>query len=247
MKRSELQKPFSVGLVDLNGDGAYADRGTVARKYPRYMPACYSAISEDAHRWYLAPWRKTMKIYPQLFFVVGKDIAAKDPDCCTGAVMGIGLGLASSDDGVAAASKDPAIRDRFMCYWYSLYSDDSQVLAQDMKEGVNARDLVLTIESPTLGKHVFDQKLLQFDPEELLREMNYLIPFQKYDLISLGASDKPITLPVDRKFQSGEVITVSCPQLGKLEIVVDDQRDPNTIMNGWSPRPFFLDPEFGRT
>ena len=246
MKRSELQKPFSVGLVDLNGDGAYADRGMKARSYPRYMPACYSAISEDEHHWYLAPWRKTMKIYPQLVFVVGKDIAVKDPDACTGAVMGIGLGLASSDDGVVAASKDPAVRDRFMCYWYSLYSDNSQVLAQDMTEGVDARDLVLTIESPTLGKHVFDQKLLQFDPEELMREMNCIVPFRKYDLISLGAADKPITLGVDQKFQPGEVITISCPQLGKLEIAVDDQRDPNVVINGWSPRPFFMDPDFGR-
>ncbi len=246
MKRCDLPMPFSVGLVDINSAGAYADRGMTTRCYPRYMPACYTAISEDEHRWYLAPWRKNMKIYPQLFFVVGKDIAAKDPDGCTGAVLGIGMGLASSDDGTVAASKDPAIRDRFMCYWYSLYSDDSQVLAQDMRCDVEARSIKLTIESPTLGKHVFDQNLLQFDPEQLLREMNYLVPFQKYDLISLGAADKPIYLPMDKKFNPGEVITISCPELGKLEIVVDDQRDPETIMNGWSPRPFFLDPEWNQ-
>lgn len=246
MKRCDLPMPFSVGLVDINSAGAYADRGMTTRCYPRYMPACYTAISEDEHRWYLAPWRKNMKIYPQLFFVVGKNIAAKDPDGCTGAVLGIGMGLASSDDGTVAASKDPAIRDRFMCYWYSLYSDDSQVLAQDMRCDVEARSIKLTIESPTLGKHVFDQNLLQFDPEQLLREMNYLVPFQKYDLISLGAADKPIYLPMDKKFNPGEVITISCPELGKLEIVVDDQRDPETIMNGWSPRPFFLDPEWNQ-
>ena len=86
MKRNDFPKPFSVGLVDINSDGAYADRGMPTRSYPRYMPACYTAISEDEHRWYLAPWRKNMKIYPQLFFIVGKDIAVKDTDGCTGAV-----------------------------------------------------------------------------------------------------------------------------------------------------------------
>lgn len=246
MKRCDFPKPFSVGLVDINAEGAYADRGMPTRSYPRYMPACYTAISEDEHRWYLAPWRKTMKIYPQLFFVVGKDIGVKDPDACTGAVLGIGMGLASSDDGIVMASKDPAVRDKFMCYWYSLYSDDSQVLAQKMEAGLDARDLKLTIESPTLGKHEFDQSQLLFDPEEVIREMNCIVPFQKYDLISLGAADKPVTLPADKKFNPGEVITISCPELGKLEIVVDDQRDPGIFMNGWSPRPFFLDPEWNQ-
>ena len=246
MKQNDFPKPFSVGLVDINSDGAYADRGMPTRSYPRYMPACYTAISEDEHRWYLAPWRKTMKIYPQLFFIVGKDIAVKDADACADAVLGIGMGLASSDDGTVMASKDPAVRDKFMCYWYSLYSDDSQVLDQEMKAGLDARKLKLTIESPTLGKRVFDQSQLLFDPEEVMREMNCIVPFRKYDLISLGAADKPITLPADKKFAPGEVITISCPELGKLEIVVDDQRDPGTIMNGWSPRPFFLDPEWNK-
>lgn len=246
MKRCDLPKPFSVGLVDLNGDGAYTDRGITARLYPRYMPACYSAISDDEHRWILDPWRKNMKIYPQLFFIVSRDIPVNDPENCANAVLGIGMGLASSDDGIVMASKDPAVRDRFMCYWYSLYSDNSQVLAQELRSSVPARSVKLTVESPTLGKHVFDQSKLQFDPEQLMAEMNCIVPFQKYDLISLGASDTPISLPVDRKFGEGEVITVSSPELGTLEIVVDDRRDPEKIMNGWSPRPFFLEPEWNK-
>ena len=38
-----------------------------------------------------------------------------------------------------------------------------------------------------------------------------------------------------------EVITLTCPQLGRLEIAVEDNRDPNTVMRGWSPRPYFLE------
>ena len=113
-----------------------------------------------------------------------------------------------------------------------------------MVAGVKARDLKLTIESPTIGKVVFDQANLQFDPEEVVREMNIIVPMRKHDLICLGAADKPIDLTVDKKFQPGEVITLSCPELGKLEITVDDQRDPNVVIPGWKPREFFLEPGY---
>ena len=131
-----------------------------------------------------------------------------------------------------------------MCYWYSLYSNGAQLLAQNMVAGLNARDLKLAIESPTLGKVVFDQANLQFDPEELVREMNIIVPMRKYDLICLGAADKPIDLPADKKFRPGEVITLSCPELGKLEITVDDRRDPAVVIPGWKPREFFLEPGY---
>ena len=78
-------------------------------------------------------------------------------------------------------------------------------------------------------------------PEELVREMNHLIPFKKYDLVSLGAADQPIELPIHKILPPGEVITLTCPQLGRLEIAVEDNRDPNTVMRGWSPRPYFLE------
>jgi hypothetical protein len=79
------------------------------------------------------------------------------------------------------------------------------------------------------------------EKEELVREMNHLIPFKKYDLVSLGAADQPIELPVHKILPPGEVITLTCPQLGRLEIAVEDNRDPNTVMRGWSPRPYFLE------
>lgn len=244
MKRSDFPKPFTTCLVDLNSEAAYADHGMAMRKYPRLLPVPYSSVSEDDGKLLLEPWRKNMKFYPQLFFLVAHDVAVKDEDACGNAVLGIGLGLATSDDGVILVADDPSPRDKQICYWYGLYSDGSQVLAQEMTAGLNARDLKVTIESPTLGKHVFDQKDLQFDPVELLKEMNVLIPYKKYDLFSLGAAGTPISVPVDKKFQLGEVITISCPELGKLEITVDDRRDPDRLIPGWKPREFFLEPGY---
>ena len=244
MKRSDFPKPFTTCLVDINSPGAYADRGMEPRSYPRLMPMPYRSIAPSENTLVLEPWRKNMKLYPQLYFLVSHDTAAKDEASCADCVLGIGMGLGSSDDGIVMASEDPAVRDRFMCYWYSLYSDSAQLLGQDMVSGVNARDLKLTIESPTIGKLVFDQANLQFDPEELVREMNIIVPMRKYDLICLGAADKPINIPMDKKFGPGEVITLSCPELGKLEITVDDQRDPQVIIPGWKPRDYFMQPGY---
>lgn len=243
MKRNDFPTPFTTCLLDINSEAAYADIGLAMRKYPRISPVPYSSVSADGTL-LLENWRKNMKFYPQLYFMVAYDVAPKNPDACADAVLGIGLGLATSDDGVQLASKDPSPRDQMMCYWYSLYSDGSQVLSQELKSGLNARDLVLTIESPTLGKHVFDQKNLQFDPVELLTGMNQMIAYRKYDLFSLGAAGTPVAVPADEKFLPGEVITISCPELGKLEIPVDDQRDPDHFINGWKPRAYFLEPGY---
>ena len=242
MKRSDFPKPFTTCLVDLNSEAAYADVGMAMRRYPRLLPVPYDTVAPEG-KLVLEPWRKNLKLYPQLYFLVSHDVAHRDYDACKDAVLGIGLGLAISDDGVVQASKDPTPRDRHMCYWYSLYSDGSQVLSDELFAGINARDLQLTVESETLGQQVFDQKDLQFDPAELLRQMNKLIPYRQYDLFSLGAAGTPISVPADKKFLPGEVITVSCPELGKLEIPVEDLREPETFIPGWSPRPFFLETE----
>lgn len=243
MKRSDFPKPFTTCLVDLNSEAAYADHGMAMRRYPRLLPVPYDTVAPDG-KLVLEPWRKNLKLYPQLYFLVSHDVAHRDPEACKDAVLGIGLGLAISDDGIVQVSKDPTPRDQQICYWYSLYSDGSQVLSQELTAGVNARDLQLTVKSETLGCHVFDQKQLQFDPAELLRQMNKLIPYRQYDLFSLGAAGTPVSIPVDKKFLPGEVITVSCPELGKLEIPVEDLREPETFITGWKPRDYFMSPEF---
>lgn len=244
MKRSDFPRPFTTCLVDINSEGAYADRGMTPRCYPRLMPTRYRSILPEGSTLVLEPWRKNLKLYPQLYFMAAKDTQVKDEASCADAVLGIGMGMAFSDDGIVKASEDPAVRDQFMCYWYSLYSDGAQVLDQQMRGDVQARELKLTIESPTIGKYVFDQSQLQFDPEELVREMNIIVPFRKYDLTALGAADKPIYIPVEQKFAPDEVIRISCPELGTLEITVDDQRDPEVLIPGWKPREFFLEPGY---
>lgn len=242
MNRSDLPRPSTTMLVDLNSEAAYAARGETARKAPRLLPVPYETVAPDPGRLLLEPWRKNLSLYPQLYFIVDHDVPVGDEAALRGAVRGLGLGLAFSDDGILLASPDPSPRDRHMCYWYSLYSDSSQVLADALTPGLAARDLRLTVESPTLGRHVFDQSVLLFDPDELLREMNCFVAFAAGDLISLGAAGAPLAVPADRPFAPGETITVSCEALGTLAIAVDDRRDPGHILPGWTPRDYYYHP-----
>lgn len=125
-----------------------------------------------------------------------------------------------------------------------LYSDDSQVLSDELKKVPDARDIKLTISSETLGTNVFDQKNLLFTPEETVKEGGRFASFAKGDIVSLGAAGKPVSVPADKKFKDGEVNTISAEGFRPLKITVSDERDPERIMPGWSPRPFFLEPEY---
>ncbi len=245
MKRSKLPRPLTTALIDLNSENAFTAQGKVARKAPRLTPVRSRTVSLNPHKLTLEPWRKDLQMYPQLYFIVGRDISLKEKEHLNDdVVLGLGFGLAFSDNGIVMASPEPSTRDAFVCYWYSLYSDDSQVLTDEIYTGLKARDLVLTIESETLGKHTFQQKNLLFDPVEVLQEVNCIVPFRKYDWISLGAADAAIKIPADKQFKPGEVITITCVGVGMLEIAVDDQRDPNSVIPGWKPREFFYHPEY---
>ena len=68
MNRSDFPKPFTTYLVDINSEGAYADRGMEKRSYPRLMPIPYRSIAPSENQWVLEPWRKNMKLYPQLYY-----------------------------------------------------------------------------------------------------------------------------------------------------------------------------------
>lgn len=243
MKRTEFPKPFLQALIDLNSEAAFTDRGETARKAPRLLPVPAQTVSADCHKLLLEPWRKNLKIYPQIYFLVGRDIPVKDGNITAEDVLAVGLGLALTDDGIVMASPDPTPRDKHMCYWYALYSDNSQVLAEECTAGVDARSLTLRMTSPTLGETEFAQADLLFDPLQTLQETNCIVAFRKYDLISLGAAGTPVTVPADRRFLPGEKILLDGGILGKLEISVDDQRDPDYVIPTWTPRDFFLNKE----
>ena len=75
MKRSDFPKPFTTCLVDWNSEAAYADHGMAMRKYPRLLPVPYTTVAPE-NKLILEPWRKNLKLYPQLFFQVSLQLSA---------------------------------------------------------------------------------------------------------------------------------------------------------------------------
>lgn len=240
MKRSDFPAPFMTALIDLNSEAAYAERGEKARRAPRLLPVPRQTVSADPHALVLEPWRKNLKLYPQLYFLLSRDVAVGEGEAAADAVLGLGLGLAFSDDGIVLASPAPSPRDVHMCYWYSLYSDNSQVLSDELRPGLDARSLTLTLSSETLGSRDFPQGALLFDPAQTLAEMSSIVAFRRYDLVSLGAAAAPVSVPAGTRFAPGEKITVSCGALGALEIAVDDRRDAAAVIPTWAPREYYL-------
>ena len=239
MRRSDYPCPFQTMLIDLNAPAAYADEGLPVRAYPRILPIPPGAVSEDADTLILEPWRRDVKLYPQLYFLVGRDLPQEAAGRDETAVLGYGLGLAFRDNGILLASPGAVPRDEASCFWYSLYTDGSQILSDEMLPEADLSSVVLTISSKTAGRAEYPQKDLLFDGGRILNETREFIEFRKYDLIALGCAGTPLFLPADRKFEEDEILTVDGGVFGTMNITIKDRRDPAVCIPGWKPRAFF--------
>lgn len=243
MKRSDFPQGLDTMRIDINSEAAYAALGMQSRLYPRLMPVPFHTIAETDEL-ILPAWRKNLEIYPQLYFIVGETRRANAKGVSKSFIRGIGFGIGLVDDGILQASRDPSPRDECMCRWYSLYSDDSQVFTQEIFSNVCISDVVLTMESPTMGKTVFPQRDLLFSPGKLAEEAGILIEFRKDDLISLGAAARPVSVKQDCFFRKGEAITVTAEGISQKPVVfqirVRDDRDPECLIPSWKPRDFLI-------
>lgn len=243
MKRSELPRPTLQYVIDYNGGDAIHSLGEQVRKYPRLLPVPYLAFCPDCGRLTLQGWRRNLKIFPQLYAVVGRDVEVGEGERAMDAVWGYGLGLAVQDDGILQASPEPAPRDFYMCQWYSLYSDGSQLLSDDFFPLEEVSGITLTMASPTLGTAEYPQSELLFDGGRVLAEMSALNRFCKGEWIALGAVRAPLTVPFEKRFAQGERIVIDGGRLGSLQITVEDLRRESAEVPTWKPRAFAYQPE----
>ena len=208
MKRSDYPRPFQTLLMDLNAPAAYADEGLPVRAYPRILPIPPGTISKKETELILEPWRRDIKLYPQLYFLVGRDLPQDAPGRDETAVLGCGLGLAFRDNGILRSSPGAVPRDASSCFWYELYADGSQILSDAMLPEADTESVVLTVSSKTIGTASFPQKDLLFGAGKLLEETREFIEFRKYDLVTLGCCGTPVSVPMGTRFEEGEILTV---------------------------------------
>ena len=80
MNRYDLQRPFQVSAIDFNGEGALLAMGENVRPYPRYLPIPFGAVAKDHRVWTLDGYRRNLTIFPELYFVLGRDTAMDEQD-----------------------------------------------------------------------------------------------------------------------------------------------------------------------
>lgn len=238
MKRSNIARPRIQYLIDWNSKPAYEAAGEPVRSYPRMIPVPFLSFNGGSERLTLQPWRANLLIYPQLWAVVGRDVAVGEGDSARDAVAGLGLGLGLLDDAILTASPGASPRDTSMCHWYSLYSDSCQMLSEGLVTDGPIEDVTLTASSPTLGTVAHPLSELLFDAGEVLVQMSSLNSFTKGEWISLGAAGAPATLHEGQHFARQERLTVDGGRLGTFSFEVEDLRDTNIHIPTWEPREY---------
>lgn len=238
IRRSDLARPRLQYVIDWNSKAAYEAAAEPVRGYPRLLPVPYLAFSPSSERLTLQPWRANLRIYPQLWAVVGRDVEVGDGERARDAVAGLGLGLGIVDDAIVARSLDPSPRDRSMCHWYSLYSDSSQLVSQALVAAGSVDDVTLTARSATLGTLTHPLSELLFDAGEVLVQLSSLNRFTAGEWIALGAAGAPASVPQDHLFGLNETVTIDGGRLGSFSFEVEDLRDPGTHIATWEPRDY---------
>lgn len=238
MKRNELARPRIQYMIDWNSEPAYAAAGEPVRAYPRLIPVPFRSVSSSSDRLTLQPWRASLRIYPQLWAVVGRDVAVGEGKRARDAVAGLGLGLGILDDAILTASPGASPRDASICHWYSLYSDSCQILSEALVPDGPIEDVTLIASSPTLGTVAHPLSEILFDAGEVLVQMSSLNSFTKGEWFSLGAAGAPVTLHEGQRFAKHERLTVDGDRLGSFSFEVEDLRDPTVRIPTWEPRQY---------
>jgi len=244
MRRDEFIRPYQQSAIDYNGSEALIAVGEDVRPYPRYLPIPYNAIAKNSEEWTFEAYRGNLVLFPELYFVVGRDTEMDEENIGEDAILGYGVGLCVMDDGMAQTIKDGAPRDYEVCHWYSEYADNCHLLFPEVTPLKSTDDVMLKVSSPTIGMRTFDQGKLNWPALKLINAISPLNAARKYDLVMLGAAEAPIMISEDTHFAENEQIEVDAGVLGKWTVTVHDLRSREVMVPVWTPRPFAVEPEY---
>lgn len=229
LDRRELGTPLNVGVVDLNGSGAFAHYGFTMRDYPGMVPSVDTAIAFAQAPLVFWPWQNELHFHAELVAIVGRDTAPGESIGAQEALLGYSLGLGIWDDAPVADLKNNVPRDVGVNRNYSYLIDGSRqqgqiVLPPDELPPVD--ELALTVHVPGRASKSFLQRDLLFDGRRVLRECGKLMGFRRGDVICLGPADAPVVVTARDRFPPGSIIRVEGSPFPTIEIPVEDRRDP---------------------
>jgi len=229
LDRRELGTPQNVGVVDLNGSGAFDHYGFAMREYPGVVPSVDTAIALVQAPLVFWPWQNELHFHAELVAIVGRDTVPGEGIGVQDALLGYSLGLGIWDDAPVADLKNNVPRDVGVNRNYSYLIDGSRQQGQIvlfLDELPPVDELALTVTVPGSPPRTFYQRDLLFDGHRILRECGKLMGFRRGDVICLGPSDAPVVVTAQDRFLPGSTIRVEGAPFPTLEIAVEDRRDP---------------------
>jgi 2-keto-4-pentenoate hydratase/2-oxohepta-3-ene-1,7-dioic acid hydratase in catechol pathway len=228
--RTVFGTPRNVGIIDLNGAGAFRHYGLELRDYPGLIPSVDTAIAlagDGSLR--LRPWQRELHLHAELALIVGADVprgaGVAAEECLAGYVIGLGI----RDTAMEADLKHRAPRDVLLNQHYAYLIDGSRQQGRELvspDELPSLENLVLTLHVPGRDPVSYPQKHLLFDGPRLLRECNRLMGFCRGDVLCLGPVEAPLVLPPQERLPAGSVIRIEGPPFTPVTVPVEDGRDP---------------------
>lgn len=229
ISRKDFESPHNVGILDLNGPGAFAHYGLEPRDYPGLIPSVDTALAIAGEKpLVLWPWQRELHLHAELVAVTERDAPRAEGDRVEGSLLGYCLGLGIWDNAMVADLKRDVPRDITLNQHYAYLIDGCRqtgemILTSGDLPPINK--ITLTLHIPGRAPASFHQGALLFDGSRLLRECNKLMAFDRGDVFCLGPSDAPVVIAPEERFPEGSVIRVEGPPFPALYIPVDDRRD----------------------
>ncbi len=195
---SKEKYPSHMTLVgEFNGRRAYEAANRKICPYPPFITVPETVTSEG--KLYIAPTYQDIVLYPELFFVLGRDVQRYERERVKDAILGYGISLGMNERSLVreAEKKGGSPRDMTACTWYQLYMDATHIIGDELVEAKHMDDIAackLSLCIPGYEEREFDMVNMMWKPLKILEEMSELIPFRKYDRVYMGPVDAPIKL-----------------------------------------------------
>lgn len=205
----EKYRPHMTLVGEFNGAKAYEAANRKICPYPPFITVPETVTGEG--KLTIASTFEDIVVYPELFFVLGRDVACHEGKNVHDAILGYGVSLGINERSLVneARRKGGMPRDITACGWYQLYMDGTHIIGNQLVEAKDIEDVAackLTIGIPGYPQREFDMAHIIWRPQKLLKEMSELIPFRKHDKVYLGPVDAPVKL--NRPLTDNAVITV---------------------------------------
>jgi hypothetical protein len=225
ISRKKIGLPIMTAIVELNGKEAYEALGQKIRAYPRFLPVPDTVVTYD--KLIIRDWYEDISIFPECIMILGNNIELGEYNKVQNPILGYGIGIGLYHNSMVSQCKGGTPRDIQINKWYEYYTAGTKVQREyyrPVDQVPDIRKINLEISIDGITSKSYQHSNIMFDESYILEHMSKYTPFKKYDIICLGPVAKPVEIPNEHRFKSGDSIKVSGEPFGEFVIDIEDRR-----------------------